>query len=878
MLNYFLILIQFYYIYSLFNFNNKLIFSENNQPETKTSQLVDEIRILIIDFLKDNIFSVLDMEEKQLNNSKSEEKQKELNEIMECRNSYQIFTNTDTNSEDYNISMFYIYLLYYDSYKSKNDISTYMNCLENQNIEVRKIPFSNEQRKKIRDKTTYLIIQLNEQNNKEINNFTYKDNEYLYGFCVLKGCTENVYKTLFLKLNENLKFFGNIEKDSIKLYDLKNKRKFNKIWLIPVVIIDLIILFNLLNYFLKKCFQISHQNKLIELIDCFEFNINYKTILEKDSNVDSSNLNLIKGFRGITLISIIIYCSFFYIYHLPTKVINEIYLENLLKNYIFPLIYHGARFGKKILYALSGFELTYKMLHYLDDSLKKKSESYRIMKIRKNISEDNIVNEEEDLVFEGEENNLKNKNVNDDLIKMNNLEIDRKKTLNDDDDEEEKEYLNQNYMNIYTKAEETFIQNNKEEHLNDLDDQNNNPSSLINDPKEDKNSFSLRKSYVNFYENNRLKLDKKDFFNWFIRQFYKYFLFVVIIIFYKYGTNYAFRDEENINPILILFYENISDKFSDIHILSNLFCFSPFSYKTYFWVDPFELVYNEITFFIIGSILIYVCYKYCKRLDIIILLTSLVLFCLKLILGIFIFIENGYYPAMFYQYDGTIQIRSYISSNQFMNLNIFLLGMFFGEILYCIFYEDSEDQNKKYLKIPQKFAEFFKNFFVNQSFIETIITHIILIFLFGSYLAIVFVFEILIKYYMDNKSNDNYYTFFADKTFNIVALFDSDIAIFILLLLIMMMFFNRDNIFSKFLEHKYWGILANPYWSNLLLLHICASYIFYYIPNRIKLDIYPPIFLSFQILILTSFVSCISFVLVEIPLKKITKLYLERKN
>ena len=35
-----------------------------------------------------------------------------------------------------------------------------------------------------------------------------------------------------------------------------------------------------------------------------------------------------------------------------------------------------------------------------------------------------------------------------------------------------------------------------------------------------------------------------------------------------------------------------------------------------------DLIYNEITFFIIGSLLIYVCYKFCFRLDIIILILS----------------------------------------------------------------------------------------------------------------------------------------------------------------------------------------------------------------------------------------------------------------
>ena len=78
-----------------------------------------------------------------------------------------------------------------------------------------------------------------------------------------------------------------------------------------------------------------------------------------------------------------------------------------------------------------------------------------------------------------------------------------------------------------------------------------------------------------------------------------------------------FSTSENIRPIWILYFNEISKKFTPLQLLANLFLFSPFSYKTFNWVDPFDLVYNEITFFIIGSILIYFSYKRCWRLDII---------------------------------------------------------------------------------------------------------------------------------------------------------------------------------------------------------------------------------------------------------------------
>ena len=51
-----------------------------------------------------------------------------------------------------------------------------------------------------------------------------------------------------------------------------------------------------------------------------------------------------------------------------------------------------------------------------------------------------------------------------------------------------------------------------------------------------------------------------------------------------------------------------------------------------------------------------------------------------------------------------------------MNLHIFLLGMFVGEIHYCIYYEESKDSNKKYLtEIGRSFIE---DLFMNSKKVE----------------------------------------------------------------------------------------------------------------------------------------------------------------
>ena len=124
---------------------------------------------------------------------------------------------------------------------------------------------------------------------------------------------------------------------------------------------------------------------------------------------------------------------------------------------------------------------------------------------------------------------------------------------------------------------------------------------------------------------------------------------------------------------------------------------------------------------------------------------------------------------------------------------------------------------------------------------------------------------------MKDENNSKYYTFFSDKLFNIISLFDSDIGTVIFLFIIFILFFDPDNIISKFLNHKFWRIISIPYWSNLLLLHAVSTFVFYFSENRIKLILSSIIFISFQILIFLIFFSCLFFVLIEMPFKNINQ-------
>ena len=129
-----------------------------------------------------------------------------------------------------------------------------------------------------------------------------------------------------------------------------------------------------------------------------------------------------------------------------------------------------------------------------------------------------------------------------------------------------------------------------------------------------------------------------------------------------------------------------------------------------------------------------------------------------------------------------------------------------------------------------------------------------------------------IRYFMSDKNNPEYYTFFSNKAFNTYALFDGDIGAILFLFIILILFFIRENIVFKFIKHEFWRIIYKPYWSNLLLLHISSTFIFYYSENRIKFDFFSIIFFAFQILVLLTILSSIFFVLIEMPLRNLNNI------
>ena len=869
---------------------------------------IGEIADILINLLSKTLTLSLDMAVKKtlINGDENQ-----IESMFQCRKYYSIFDEKydEYDQKNKKLRQYYSYLLYYESSKSRNDLGEYSDCLDSQSIDFNRNKsiqnFTDEEKKEFKENTTFAIFKIIEpKTNKSFSNFTFKNDEHLFGLCIKKGCSEQNIKDVFIAFNNELILFDKLNESNFTVYDLSSRfNTINYSRLIPVIMIILIILLHLIFYILNKfCCEKYQKGILNDLFNIFNYKNNFKKILDKD-NKENSGIKIFNGIRGIIFMSLILNLSFFYIYHLPTKVFNETIIEKLLNNFAFPLFYHGEIFGKKLLYALSGFELVNIMIPYLDNYLKDNVDNLKINEDNKdNIESDAKINESETPKKGQEDKTKEEKN-------LENLNV---KEIKDEDDEEDEEINEENEDNIgkidkgenqnnYKKNQQKNYDNYLKELLSHPNSRNDSANLLegIDDEKEkiiNKDDNEIKSKETNEsnmfdgldeislnYNQSKNTIKIKILFIWYFRQFYKFILFIFAMYLYKYGTIYPFLLMRRISPIWRIYFDDISLKFSQFHILANLFLFSPFSYKTYYWVDPFALVYNEITYFLIGSLLIYLCYKYAKRLDIIILISSLILFVLKIIFGIFCMKEINYYPAMFYQSDGSyVIIRNYLSSNQFMNLNIFLIGMFFGDIYYCIDIIETkrleENENKEYFPLPINLAKIIRDKYILGCGYDSI-TYLLLTVLFVLYLGIVYIFQIFIYLFMKDKNNEKYYTFFEDKVFNLIALLGADFGVFIVLFIIIILILTKELTITKFLEHRYWRILSKPYWSNLLLLHICATFSIYYTENRIKLGFTSIFFFSFEIIIILALISSILFfTCIEMPIKNINRVLILKEN
>ena len=174
------------------------------------------------------------------------------------------------------------------------------------------------------------------------------------------------------------------------------------------------------------------------------------------------------------------------------------------------------------------------------------------------------------------------------------------------------------------------------------------------------------------------------FFKFLFLQSYKYILLFFSLIFMKYSLydiNIILNRRKT--PFMELYKYNLKDdKFFFIKFFSFLL-FNTGSYeflKIQNLVQYYYLPINEIFFFIFGTLLISIGYKFKLRIDYIIFTCGFFIYFSKILIYIIILDKKDYYSTQYYYLYGYGEIMT----NPMFNLPYYLMGMYFGLINFCI--------------------------------------------------------------------------------------------------------------------------------------------------------------------------------------------------
>jgi hypothetical protein len=176
-------------------------------------------------------------------------------------------------------------------------------------------------------------------------------------------------------------------------------------------------------------------------------------------------------------------------------------------------------------------------------------------------------------------------------------------------------------------------------------------------------------------------------FRFIVYQLNKYFTFILILLF----TKYSFHFLGGSKPTWRYFKEFLTTDISFFDIIKNslLFCLN-ITHSNDDEYDPVStiifdynwLAFNEIFLFLIGIFIIYICAK--KRCQIIHVIFFFIVISSLFKLGTYFFEINKYTPNENYApYILTYSYFGKISINPFANIGIYLIGIYYGILLYA---------------------------------------------------------------------------------------------------------------------------------------------------------------------------------------------------
>lgn len=330
------------------------------------------------------------------------------------------------SKECYDTSMFaineknnlYTYKFMKDSAKNFNDLGTYQDCYSI-SYKIKTDVYTNS----IRNNLTYTVFNIENKNMtslKDIADIRYESANFMLGSCFIKGCKNDDLRQLFYNACRKLDVVQYMNLEDIEVlnidegevtWDLETVAKMS-----PLLFFIILFIFSICPsipvFIFKKCFKKSKKKSILVIEpsqDSKAANINtipsartsnqfntksylrlaaaFNTLTDKckltsfkqcfdlaengnalmGNELKDNGLNITSGLRAIVFMLAVIGCVFKTLYLSPIKIFCSVVYKEMITRYSFSIIIYGLRTGPRMLFALSGYILVYKIFSYLDD-------------------------------------------------------------------------------------------------------------------------------------------------------------------------------------------------------------------------------------------------------------------------------------------------------------------------------------------------------------------------------------------------------------------------------------------------------------------------------------------------------------------------------
>jgi hypothetical protein len=698
----------------------------------------------------------------------------------------------------------YITKLFRDSAKNKNDLGSFVDCIATDYIDNQNDTYAS-----ILKNITYLIFRVEKLSEKNSSSLSYYFHEgYVFGICTIKHCSDDEYIKVLKEFDVQSGYLFNLTNTTIEIINVNDyiANKYSKeffIFLIPLYIAVFIIICSFYPKILVCLFGVCFFRKENTEVDIQE------TFMRNRQNTIQHNSDMLIDYNNKS--------EFINCFNHSVNV-DELFVVKTEANNDSGLSFIKGLRGISLIYVLFG--LVYLII--LESPLKIYCQTQHKQLMRSILF---------NIIFIGTRFSPRF------LFSLSGYVL-CYKFISYLEDRSETEKFNQ--TQLLKKRRETY----------------NNTSSLEFTKLVSNDTHELQLTNIIRY---------KDLFSFFYPQIYKLICYVFSVFFFYFSFYHMSTLFYDPNPFWIYLKKNIIKKESFFEVFRQIFMMNFFYRNQGLNVNVFWIIQNEISFFIISTVFIFILYKYQWRLDSFLIILTSFLIVVKVIFFLYFVKESSSLIL-----SGTDSFRTFFI-NPGTNISYYFIGCYFGLVNYIIqksiTRKDILIQRKTSFTIPIKFVEFFQNQYLLKIGIISLITVSFMTFN-------CFVFTFLPQYTIERDfqaPRDS-----MSLLIDIYFIIDSDLMITLFFIILMGLSLIGENLIVPFLSQNFWLFFSRPYFTNIMLIYFSLYHILYHTESRIRLEMLTIIFYSMFCFCLHFLVATFMYVFIELPYKRLNKLITRR--